>query len=67
MCKHSTQEAEQGKSLAQQRAMDDAGELLIFASLQTHGLILGMHDIIRDAPASPGGTPMVHRGDSPPR
>lgn len=35
--------------MAQLRAMDDAGELLVFASLQTHSLILGMSSL--------GGTP----------
>lgn len=34
------QEVEQSRSLAQQRAADDTGELLVFASLQTHSLIL---------------------------
>ena len=33
--------------MAHQRAIDDAGELLVFASLQTHSLILGMRETIR--------------------
>ena len=58
------QEAEQSKSLAQQRAIDDAGELLVFASLQTHSLILGMREIIRSTLAV--YHTVVHRGDGSP-
>jgi len=39
-----SQEVEHCRHLAQLRATDDVGELLMFASAQTHNLILGTYD-----------------------